>query len=440
VEETTSTKVKLRGENAAPMVKAASAGCTKHGQSSDPDCPCDRGVCYAYGDPHFYTFDGQATILNKNMNFWFVHSPTVQIQGMSTTNRGYMDGLAVGGDWMKGHKLIIHEKKGAHHDLRVLLDGEEILKKDGDEKRLEGICELHRHPKGSLMPSEDEFTELDGKHWWWRDFGRKRFEDKQRGSGYHFKLPKNVEIFIISRDNLGILIKMSPQIHQGGYCGNFNGDPDDDHSGLKHKWGDEATGFMLDPLEAAEDLFKNASVGSSSMVQEEAADDESSSQQPQCLGELMKKATAACAHIPEEPLQSGCIIDICLTNDTTFAQDALNMQALEVKEAKGMLQFAGHGRCLDQDGKNFSTTEAKEIADRKDCIALAHVAAHMAVEGVRGVQLNDNGFKCQVLMDSGTETHAEQLPGLWGNTAAQQGKGIVGRTSAEPGWHCWKIL
>merc|ERR1719428_679475 len=147
-------------------------------------------------------------------------------------------GIAIGGPFLKGHKLVVFLDGKADltafqesiHPIKVAWDGHEILRMDGDVVQEQGVAELYRHPPQTVLLDDAQVDKLDGdKKWWHKDF-------KTRWSGsvqsvYHFKFAEHIEMFLASNSNLEVVLKMPPQANQAGYCGNFNGDPDDDASG-----------------------------------------------------------------------------------------------------------------------------------------------------------------------------------------------------------------
>lgn len=403
--------------------------------SSNSDCFCDPGICYAFGDPHVYTFDGAGVAYNgAPKNIWLVHSLSVQIQAMSG-DRGRLVGVAAGGKWMKDHKVILTQKG-------LTFDGKPILPNTGDVHIVDGLLELHRHDK--MWPDEEEIQKLDGKNNWWSTI-KGQFKKWNKGQFYHFKLPLNVELWISGRPNqLQVLLKMRPQHYQGGFCGNFNGDPLDDWvPGTNTRWlgHAEPAGTMLDAIEKEEDLFEQAQISASSSMLQRV-----SHKQVECSEELMKKATEACNHVPERLLHDSCVQDICLTEDLTLAEGAMEMEVMNVFFAKGEVEFQGSGRCLDQVGAKYSTAEALSINDKKECSKLLHKVSHIPAlpgNGVRGAQFNDKDNACQLLVgpsEKSITSLLETLPGLWKVQETNSGSGIVSDSDNVEGWYCWKLI
>merc|ERR1712056_148439 len=92
--------------------------------------PTPPKTCSVFGDPHVLTFDGMHSNYYTPGEYWIVKSSTVHIQAKygalpSTNGLGVVKGFAVGGPFLKGHKLIVDtmEKAGAV----VTYDGQPVV-------------------------------------------------------------------------------------------------------------------------------------------------------------------------------------------------------------------------------------------------------------------------------------------------------------------------
>jgi len=100
-------------------------------------------TCTWVGDPHFLTFDKtrlDPTSMGKGVTSWVVNNPYVKIQsyyqGSGPNSPTWTRGVAVGGKFMRGHKLIIAKATGIlgdgspdyrqHLRTKVLFDGKEV--------------------------------------------------------------------------------------------------------------------------------------------------------------------------------------------------------------------------------------------------------------------------------------------------------------------------
>lgn len=418
--------------------------------------PANFGMCAMQGDPHIWTFDGaRVGAQDPDGTFWLVHSEKVQIQA-AWKAKGRITKVGFSGDWMKGHKLIIagtHENKGWYGEF----DGKRVLEKSGETFKRDGLCEVSRLSPKDLQLTDEQLKELDAGHddGWWKGKVESIMKGKAwKGGFFYLKLPNLVEVFIGHGDATEMIIRMQAQPDQGGYCGNFNGDPNDDttdgkggRTGAKAWYRNEspAKGTMLDKVK--DPIVKTSLIEeeegeapAESMMQE----DSQNSKHKDCPKKLMKKATEACKHIPEKGLQMDCIFDICMTEDVELANDAVLFEVMKMKEAQGVVEFQGKGRCVDVKGKGYSSIKASGIEDRQKCLELmSQVKDTKLLSKLRGAQFtegSDGG--CFFLVEAGTDSKKfmADVPGLWGEESSKPGKGIISSTDSEEGSYCWQFI
>jgi len=275
------------------------------------------------------------------------------------------------------------------------------------------------------MFTDAELNELAADHKFFEDLRKGNFEQKTL---FHIKLPKGVDVIMgVAGPSWTVQVLMPPQSDQKGWCGNFNGNPHDDRQ------------VTMGPIDSGVDLFKRVKL---TLLEEYG---EKPAGKHTCSEELKAKAAKACEHAKlDANVHRGCIMDICLTGDESFAENAMAMELMEVTEGHGMVNFEGLGKCVDENGATFAAIESEESVMRKSCVAIAHVLAHLALKGVHGVQLKEDGLKCQILYtgDSPLETEiGDEIPGLWKQVEAPgDGIGMVSGASDEEGWSCWRIL
>lgn len=299
-----------------------------------------------FGDPHFITFDGnpKPVIMNTpSMNsFWAVKSSNVRIQGYATGNGNWIQGVAVSGPFMNGHKLLAWRDTSS--GINVLWDGAPQLRSQGSKFTVPGMAgvELQRNSGSDFIPSEEELKKIfgkaaDSKNWFQLDQALRRWREKR--DVYKLKLPDRVEVWLISSTLPGagaaeIIIKMPPQDRQGGWCGNFNGKKEDDESA-----GD------LTAVPENEDLFKERNI-------KMAEAGPVSTVTNTCGGEALAMSKHACAHLLEAGVREACIVDVCTTKQLELATNAAD----DVAIMKGLLG-AGEKKCTSAP-KTASAPEA----------------------------------------------------------------------------------
>jgi hypothetical protein len=173
--------------------------------------------CTVYGDPHVMTFDGSHEDYYTAGEYWIVRSTTVKIQGSygplpMTNGLAVTKGIAIGGIFLKGHKLIVESlDKGSSfctYDGRPVLPTFPMNWKSDD-----GLVHISYNGVGGTI-----------------QYGR---AGKQMHV-LHISLPLGVSIQVNQWNEpsegayMNIKITMPSQPNQDGHCGNFNGNPADD--------------------------------------------------------------------------------------------------------------------------------------------------------------------------------------------------------------------
>lgn len=295
-------------------------------------------MCFLFGDPHVITFDGAAvTFANKdvgyNINrFWMVESYEVKIQGMATGDGSWMQGVAVSGDFMGGDVLIAYRDPDNWGQFRTLWNGKDILTTQGSETHPKEGVDLHRRSGSDYLPDREMMKAIFDVAGREKNFFN---SDEQLGKWqaannvYTFQLPRKVEIVTTLSTLPGdpaaqVLVKMPKQDYQGGWCGDFNGNKNDD--GTSKNAG-------LGPLEKAEDLFEQAGIRMSLMQRAGPVGGNSSEAPSDCVGGAREMAENVCAHVLDVEIRKDCIFDVCATGRVPGAVDgadnAIIIRAIE---------------------------------------------------------------------------------------------------------------
>jgi hypothetical protein len=215
----------ISGGDATMVENAAWEAETEEREEGD----CDDGSCTIADDPHITVFDGKQISLMEghidvDANFfnilkdsiqdgeegdmWLVKSAGVSIQARYKRDDSLEDknlfvrSVALGGDFMKGNKLILSPLDDA-----VTYNGKEILQTEESEFYIEGVVHAKRHTDAHLV------------------------EDVALGNaGIDVQLPGGVRLLLNRQQHyVNVRITMKPaKDGQDGLCGNFNGDANDD--------------------------------------------------------------------------------------------------------------------------------------------------------------------------------------------------------------------
>jgi len=167
--------------------------------------------CTLIGDPHIKTFDGMKANYYTPGEYWIVKSPSVSIQGKYaalkiTNGLAVITGIAVGGKFLNGNKIIVYPRT-------VTINDQPILTAVGQAYHMGDISAV-RSNKGTLLQSNRPSNEpMDV---------------------ITLTLPMRVTITVNrwtrqgEGDYLNVKISMSNLPGMDGHCGNFNGIPADD--------------------------------------------------------------------------------------------------------------------------------------------------------------------------------------------------------------------
>jgi len=167
-----------------------------------------------------------------------------------------------------------------------------------------------------------------------------------------------------------------------------------------------------------------------------------------CSPALLEAANKTCSHIPEQEISFDCLFDVCQTGELTAAEDSVEMEFMEVKEAHGVVHFAGHGRCLDANGHSYNKFKVNGTSTDQQCQKM--LASLADTSSVRGAEVNPSQ-ECLIVVDPDIQRYADpDTVRQWLNSGwsfqkqskneSEVGAGIVGSTTGTPGWSCWKLF
>ncbi|CAJ1334809.1 unnamed protein product [Effrenium voratum] len=305
-----------------------------------------------------------------------------------------MEGFAVGGPFLYGHTLVISKEPNGEA-ISVTYDGKDILQGAVDEFHVPNVLHAFRRQTWDSSVFDERILSLRTNMRFAVGEFDGRFQGELPPSGLMlFRLPKGIDVTISGVDYMSVVVSMAQEVTgQSGYCGNFNGDPDDDAEPVVPSW-DRPIGDNLEPVPEAAWLFPSETVlltlGDALKVHKTEAEEQAARLKriEECPGVLLTKAEAACNHLTAA-YHKFCVFDVCLTKDMAAAKSSGAAAVIQHKvNARGVPMFMGHGRCLDKDGNTFIGHLTKLRSDTA-CQQLLRTLA--LTDGVMGAQLKRGG-------------------------------------------------
>jgi len=175
--------------------------------------PEEPKTCSIYGDPHVVAFDGSHSDFYSSGEYWIVKSDTVWIQGRYlptpiTHGLAAVKAIAIGGPFLKGHKLYLDALYTTHWDDQTILSTF-----PGSFHSPDPLVHIEYNSQGKVLQT-----------------GR----DGNLLHVLHITMPNGVSIQVNrwnqagEGDYMNIEITMPPQPNQDGHCGIPDGDPSND--------------------------------------------------------------------------------------------------------------------------------------------------------------------------------------------------------------------
>lgn len=383
-------------------------------------------LCAAFGDPHFITFDGAQTTFVGQMVLWIVKSQNIWLQALSRGSEGRFMGFAAGGPFLNGHKLVVLNVSDGG-PLRVFWDDVPVLQQNVSEFHVDGLIDAYRTQEWDSSVFDERVLQLRTRQMFAVGPFPERFMSLPVWGLYLFKLPQ-LQVTLTGVDFISAVFAMEAQAGgQSGYCGNFNGNPDDDSEPIAPSW-DRPVGDDLGPVDESLVLFNLTQftdlIGQEPLLLSQTfADFEAKQTQSliekklkvdNCLPALLAQAEEACKDLNAQ-FHQDCIFDVCATGEISVALSLHTAEILQEKlNARGLPLFKGHGECLDQKGRRYRAFATKLRTDQ-ECQQLLRDMA--LVKGVMGAQLQ-RGETCQVLVTPGSNPTAMTISGGWGSRPA----------------------
>jgi len=315
-------------------------------------------MCAAFGDPHFITFDGGHTVFVGGKVFWLVKTENVWIQGLSRDSEGKLMGVAVGGPFMRGHRLVLSNVGNA--TLSAEFDAEPILLEEVDEFHVPHVVDAVREEKWEDGLHDNEILRMRTERAF--DIGPwpTRFLRPPRGGVFLFHFQEGVEITATGVDYMSVVVSMPPQpAGHAGYCGNYNGSPADDAEPVVPSW-NRPSGPGLEPVPDSRSLFRGLPDGSwedevrgrgrrRAAAATSATGPAGAPEQDDARRELLRRvlgyyncplhlretAFERCSEVADERIRGDCVFDVCTTgraeasDGALAAETALRAEAVE---------------------------------------------------------------------------------------------------------------
>jgi len=257
-----------------------------------------RSTCVLWGDPHVKGFDtpslthGLPITFLSNGDYWLVKNDNVWIQGRYEANswaNGFaaLHGLAVGGPFLKNNTLLVGPKGG-----KVYYSNREILTAVPDAFSVPGEITARYREKTVQL---DEGTHV-------------------HVHSLDLSLQQGVHIVVHRWDvHLDVIITMNQLRQQDGYCGNFNGQEDDDNiQQIRSRFPSEVPRKEL--------LFPPTTFNQDAIRPKAMSD---------CDAEVLTQAKDKCAAMNRhagEATYSACIFDVCFQGMEYAAQDSVTVK------------------------------------------------------------------------------------------------------------------